>query len=249
LSTNEIAIICGIISAMFTVTGFLFRQSTPVEPPNPPPVEPPNQPPVKTPNRRGQPGNIGKAVALGLVVGLTVFALATVIGTGRGSAPSIGASRGSAPSSGNPTPADSNNVSASTAPTESSSPSPVPLKFDYLYNGESVGQNVQVTLTGTVPSGEYLWIFVHDSTGYYVQGAPTSLSDNYWHLTDGVTLGSNTADAIDAPYTIYAVLADPQANSAIKEDYNRTGGNTGTSAIPGDGGAQEVASVTVIRTH
>jgi hypothetical protein len=98
-----------------------------------------------------------------------------------------------------------------------------------------------------VPSGKYLWIFVYSAGDYYVQGAPTSLPANNWYLS-GVTLGSNATGDINAPYEIYAVLADAQANSIIKDDLNRTGGNTGTPAIPGADGVQKAANITVIRT-
>jgi hypothetical protein len=124
----------------------------------------------------------------------------------------------------------------------------MPLTFHGIHNGELVGQTIQLTLTGTVPGGEYLWIFVYSQGDYYVEGTPAPMPSNYWFLP-GVTLGTNSADDINAPYAIYAVLANRQANAAIKEDLKITGGNTGTPTIPGGGGAQTVANLTVLRNH
>jgi hypothetical protein len=123
----------------------------------------------------------------------------------------------------------------------------VSLKFYKPHKGEELGRQITVELTGAVPRGEQLWIFVYSSHGYYVQDPP-SWQPPFWFSSD-VNLGSTDAGDINALYTIYAVLANSQANSAIQQDLNRTGGNTGTPVIPGGSGAKKVAYVTVTRTR
>ena len=123
-----------------------------------------------------------------------------------------------------------------------------PIKFKIPREGASVGREVGVTLTGTVPKGRYLWIFVFSSGAYYAEGKPGPLPPDYWFLA-GVTLGGSGAGDINAPYTIYAVIADAQANAKITKAFDRNNGNTGTRAIPGGAGAKKVTHVTVVRTH
>jgi len=125
--------------------------------------------------------------------------------------------------------------------------SAVPLKLQKPDQGEKLGRHITVELTGTVPRGEHLWIFVYSSRAYYVQDPP-SWQPPYWVSPD-VNLGSGNALDINALYTIYAVLANSQANTAIQADLNTTGGNTGTSLIPGRRGIKQVAYVTVKRAH
>lgn len=135
-------------------------------------------------------------------------------------------------------------ASPSTSPT---GPPIAPIRFGKPHPGQREGHLLNVELTGTVPGGEQLWIFVYSTRKYYVQGMP-SWQPPVWFLP-GVTLGSGAAGDIRAPYTIYAVLASSQADRVIQADYNRTGGNTGTSVIPGGSGAKIVSHITVKRTH
>ena len=176
------------------------------------------------------------AILLGLGSGLGVLILGSIV------------SNNGTVASGHPSSRPSSTASTSNPPSASSAPKPIPLEFWKLSNGQSVAHYQEVTLTGTVPSGRHLWIFVYSSGVYYVQGRPIPQPPDFWSLA-GVTFGSNAAGDINAPYTIYAVIADQQANGAIDELLKKTKGNTGTSVVPGDGGAQKVAHVTVIRTH
>lgn len=137
---------------------------------------------------------------------------------------------------------------SSVAPTiiPTSAQPAVPINFIEPRKGESLGQQISVELTGTVPSGEHLWIFVYSSGEYYVQSAP-DWQPPYW--VSSVYLGANGPADVNALYTIYAVLADTQANVAIQSDIDTTGGNTGTLSVPGGNGAKKVGYITVNRSH
>jgi hypothetical protein len=123
------------------------------------------------------------------------------------------------------------------------------LAFYKLYKLENVGKVVKTTLTGTVPSGEHLWLFVCHLKDCYVQGTPWLTRSHRWYLPT-VNLGSASPSDINSRYTIRAVLADSRANRAIQAAYKRTGyGNYGLSKIPGGTGARAVAHVTLYRDH
>jgi hypothetical protein len=131
--------------------------------------------------------------------------------------------------------------------TVTSQSSAAPLRFYNLSDGQHEGLVVKVTLTGTVPRGKYLWIFVRHLGVYYVQGKPTQQGSNIWYLPT-VNLGSSSASDANSWYTIYAVLANLQANTAIQADFRSTArGNSGTPTIPGGSEAKLVTQVTVYR--
>jgi hypothetical protein len=91
-------------------------------------------------------------------------------------------------------------------------------------------------------------VFVFSSNQYYVQGTPNPTPPNGWFLP-GVNLGSTTdPDDRNAPYAIYAVVADSAANADIQRLYDETNGETGIPDIPGGAGADKVANITVTRT-
>lgn len=185
---------------------------------------------------------LSTAAVLGVGVAIGAFFLLSEVFTNSGSA-SAGSS---------PTPTLSTTISSQSTPTPTPIPSPQPtepLRFYRLSNGQSVGRHLQVTLTGTVPSGDHLWIFVYSAPLYYVQGEATPQPPDFWYLPGGATFGLNAAGDRRVPYTIYAVVANAQANKAIARDFHKTGGNTGTRAIPGDGGAHKGPLITVFRSH
>jgi hypothetical protein len=157
----------------------------------------------------------------------------------------ISRSSGSSPDA--PPNANSTTV-ASSSPVVNKSES-LPLTFNALSHPESEGKVVPVTLSGTVPGGEHLWIFVHHAGRYYVQGTPASQGPNLWYLP-AVNLGSTLKSDRNSWYTIYAVQANPQANSAIKAEYNNINEvNYGLTVIPGGSGAKKVAYINVYRSH
>jgi hypothetical protein len=178
----------------------------------------------------------GQALLLGASTGVIVFFLISVV-INRGAVASGNKGSSTSPSVGSPT--------ASPTPSHQKT---MPLRFKNPKAGKSAGPQVNVILTGTVPSSDHLWIFILTGGLYYVQSPPTPAPPDYWTLAD-VNLGSSSAGDVNQTYTICAVLADAQANSAIKKDLARTKSNTGTHAIPGHDGARKVAQVTVIRTH
>jgi hypothetical protein len=108
---------------------------------------------------------------------------------------------------------------------------------------------VKVTLTGTVPPGKSLWVFVCHLKDCYVQGAPSEEAPNVWYLPT-VNLGGNFTSSINSWYTVRAVLADSRANRIIHAKYKSTDyGNYGLSQIPGGSGAKTVAQVTLYRNR
>jgi hypothetical protein len=114
--------------------------------------------------------------------------------------------------------------------------------------GGRLEHHLNVTLSGTVPAGQHLWILVYSLGDYYVQGTPEPSSSNEWFLA-GVTLGTDTdSNSVGAPYILYAVLADDQAEAALGQALNETHGETGFPQIPGGTGAIPVAKITVVRT-
>jgi hypothetical protein len=139
-------------------------------------------------------------------------------------------------------------VAASTSPA-SSRPIPSLLNFNEPPNWEAEGEVVSVTLTGTVPRGEHLWLFVHHAGTYYVQGSPTSQGPNLWSLP-AVNLGSSLKSDLESWYTIYAVLANSQANKEIQVEYgNPDEVNYGMSTIPGGSGVKKAAYINLFRNH
>lgn len=227
---SVIALACGVVSALVAIINFLFR--------------PPSWPVKLT---KDGTLKVVNALALGAGVGLLVF-FGISFAINHGSIAS-GSNADPARSSTAPTSSASPGaVSTNASPATGSEPKITPLRFEDLRSNESVGPQINVTLTGSVPSGEHLWIFVYTSGLYYVQSTPTFQPPDYWYLED-VDLGGSAAGDINAPYTIYAVLADPQANSAINALLIRTKSNIGASVIPDDAGVQRIAEVTVIRTH
>lgn len=151
-------------------------------------------------------------------------------------------------SSSNSSPGVSSTVAASASPSIGTSSSNM-LTFNKPSNWEAEGKVVSVTLTGTVPRGEHLWIFVHHAGNYYVQGPPTYQGTNLWSLS-AVNLGSSLRSDLQSWYTIYAVLANSQANKAIQAEYrNPNEVNFGMSRIPGGSGVKKAASIKLFRTH
>lgn len=74
---------------------------------------------------------------------------------------------------------------------------------------------------------------VHHAGNYYVQGTPSLQVPEIWSLST-VNLGSSLNSDINSWYTIYAVLANLQANSLIQKEYNSEYDvNYGMSVIPG----------------
>lgn len=133
-------------------------------------------------------------------------------------------------------------------PGTGTSPESVPLGFTSPSQGERLPpRGNTVTLSGSVPSGKHLWIFVYSSGEYFVQGAPQPTGTGNW-LLDGVSLGSTT-DPLDAKlsYAIYAVLADQQADQEIAQLLATTHGNTGVTDVPGGLGDSPI-SVAVQRS-
>jgi hypothetical protein len=184
------------------------------------------------------------AILVGLGSGLVVLIAGSIITDHGKTPPTHVSSSASNPSSASNSPT----VRASNSPTASAKPEIASLVFQNLSDGQDVGHYETVTLSGTIPNGEHLWIFVYSSGLYYVQGRAQPQPPNFWSLI-GVTFGSTATGDVNAPYTIYAVVADQQADGKISELLKRTKGNTGTSMIPGDGGAKKVRHVTVIRNH
>lgn len=142
----------------------------------------------------------------------------------------------------------SSSVVARTSPAVSKSMS-APLNFNKPPNWEKEGKVISVTLTGTVPRGEHLWIFVHHAGNYYVQAPLTSEGPDLWSSST-VNLGSSQASDINSWYTIYAVLANSQANKRIQAEYNNSHElNYGMPTIPGGSGAKKAAYITLYRNH
>lgn len=108
-------------------------------------------------------------------------------------------------------------------------------------DGESEGRVISVKLTGTIPHGEHLWIFVYHADLYYPQGPGNS-------LTFTVILGSSLQGDIGSSYTIYAVLVNSQTNSVIQKNLTQWG-NYGTAVIPGGSASKKVARRVVFRSH
>jgi hypothetical protein len=181
---------------------------------------------------------------VGAVLGALIVGVLGIVGATM----AVGSNHGSLPT----TPASTRSVNHSTLELRTASPTPtspsktIPLTFQNLRAGESVGPQINVILTGMVPSGNHLWIFIYSSGLYYVQSPPILQPPDYWSLA-GVDLGGSQ-DAGQA-YTICVVLANAQANGAIAKDLARTKSNTGTNVIPGNDGAKKIAQLTVIRTH
>jgi len=137
-------------------------------------------------------------------------------------------------------------ASASPVVTKSA---PAPLSFNKPSNWEAEGKVVSVSLTGTVPHGEHLWIFVRHAGNYYVQGLATSPGPNLWSLSS-VNLGSGQTIDINSWYTIYAVLANSKANKRIQAEYNNPHDiNYGMSTIPGGSGAEKATYINLYRNH
>jgi hypothetical protein len=242
LSLTNIASIAATIGAAVTVASFIIQLNVASRKSNPNIVgdgvaggdersQPPSAGVLK--NREIGLGILKKAVlslSLGAIAGLGLYVLISANSHANGT------------------------VSASTRPVAHASSSPLsthtpaptsPIKFQTPKAGTPVGREISVTLIGTQPTGSHLWIFVYSSGDYYVQGAPTPYPSDTWFLS-GITLGGDASTDVNAPYTIYAVMADSRANATIEKVLNA--GGTGESRIPGGAGAREVAQVTVIRT-
>jgi hypothetical protein len=185
-------------------------------------------------------GRVLLAAGIGIVVGFGLYFGLSAISSGRTIAKPPGK-----PTS-IPT-ASRNNTSTKTS-TPAPSETLMPISFISPHPDQHVGQEVTVLLKGDVPKDRHLWIFVYSSRQFYVEGAPDPEPPNYWSLA-GVTFGANTPDDINAPYTIYAVLANTKANAAIKRQFDQTNGDIGTSTIPGVATVKGLPYVTVIRTH
>jgi hypothetical protein len=137
----------------------------------------------------------------------------------------------------------------STPHTRPSAHSVVPLSFYEPHDMAQEGLVVGVTLRGTIPPSEHLWVFVCHLGYCYPQGAPTQVTANIWSLST-VNLGSNLASDENSWYTVYAVLANSQANRVILAEFKSTDyGNSGMRKIPGGSGAKEVAHIILYRNH
>jgi hypothetical protein len=150
------------------------------------------------------------------------------------------------PTSPQPGPSHTPTTSITTDPPTSSV---IPLSFYEPHDRDKEGLVVRVTLTGTVPPGEHLWIFVCHHGDCYAQGMPTQEASNIWSLGT-VNLGSDLPNDIKSWYDVYAVLADSQANRAIQAKFKSTDyGNNGMSAIPGGSEAKKIAQISLYRNR
>jgi hypothetical protein len=154
-------------------------------------------------------------------------------------------------SSGSPssTPPHDNSHAMASSSSQVKKSIPAPLAFLKPPNWEAEGKVIEVTLTGTIPRSEYLWIFVYHAGRYYVQGTPASQESDLWSLP-AVNLGSTLPSDINSWYTVYAVQANQQANKAIQMEYsNENDLNYGMAVIPGGNGAEKIAYMNLYRTH
>ena len=181
-----------------------------------------------------------------LGIGVVVWLALSIVGSGA----AIGLSRiGQRETPGTSLPASpTTTVFPSTSSPTTTTHSLGVIKITSPLTGQSVGRDVRVTGTGTAPPDQYLWIFVYtsDERKYYAAGSVDTSVPDYWSLGGVILGGSVKEDRNKTPYTIYAVLADSQANTNI-EKINGTG--IGVHQIPGGADAQKVAHVTPLRTH
>ena len=155
-------------------------------------------------SRMSRSEQVFAAVAAAVIAGIFAIAVAFI---DRSSSSSSGASP------------NAKVTATATSSLPMSAPTSVPLTFDRPANSQSEGKVVSVTLSGTVPRDEHLWIFVHQAGNYYVQGTPGVQAPGIWSLST-VNLGSSLKGDVNSWYTIYAVLANPQANNLIQKEYN-----------------------------
>jgi hypothetical protein len=142
-----------------------------------------------------------------------------------------------------------NRSSAASATTGPSEHSTAPLSFSEPSRStrDKEGKVVDVKLIGTVPQGEYLWIFVYHLSLYYPQGTASRQPSKDWYLS-GVNLGSSLASDRNSWYTVYAVLVNSQTNSAIRKNFDQWS-NYGMHAIPGGSESTKIAHIYVYRNH
>lgn len=139
-------------------------------------------------------------------------------------------------------------ISATSSSSANTASTSTRLTFDSLPDWKSEGKVVPVSLTGTIPVGTFLWIFVYHAGLYYIQGAPMPDGPNFWQLAT-VNLGSRSGD-LGVWFTIYAVQANSQANKLIQDEYNNMNNrNYGLAAMPGGSGAKKIAYMYACRSH
>lgn len=121
------------------------------------------------------------------------------------------------------------------------------LRFVAPFDGQDVDRIVPVTLRGSVPSGEQVWIVVQSEGRYYLQGRAEGRgpSRDTWFLA-GVTLGSeNDLADKNAAYKILGVRASPGTDADLERMLSGTT-DSGITDLPG-GIPANSPSVTVNR--